>query len=107
MLEFFDIMKNCRSVKVVMKVVVDCCLGHFQILGISFSPNGHHLATGSEDNSCRIWDLRKRKSLQIIPAHSHLISQVKYEPQEGYFLTTASYDTTAKVKLFFILLEIN
>lgn len=88
--------------------MADYCLGHFQILGISFSPNGYHLATGSEDNSCRIWDLRKRKSMQIIPAHSHLISQVKYEPQEGYFLATVSYDTTAKVKLFLISLsEIN
>lgn len=88
--------------------MADYCLVHFQILGISFSPNGYHIATGSEDNTCRIWDLRKRKSMQIIPAHSHLVSQVKYEPQEGYFLATASYDTTAKVKLFLIpLLEIN
>ena len=50
-----------------------------------------------EDNTCRIWDLRKKKSLYIIPAHSNLISQVKFEPQEGYFLVTASYDMTAKV----------
>lgn len=75
-----------------MKVLV--C---FQVLGVSFSPNGYHLASGGEDNSCRIWDLRKRKCLYIIPAHSNLISQVKFEPQEGYFLVTGSYDTTAKV----------
>ncbi|XP_068669001.1 U4/U6 small nuclear ribonucleoprotein PRP4-like protein [Aristolochia californica] len=72
--------------------------GHVKpVLGLSFSPNGYHLATGSEDNTCRIWDLRKKKSLYIIPAHSHLISQVKYEQQEGYFLATASYDMTAKI----------
>lgn len=68
-----------------------------QIHGISFSPNGYHLATGGEDNTCRIWDLRKRKSLYTIPAHSNLISQVKFEPQEGYFLVTSSFDMTAKV----------
>ncbi|GER52522.1 WD-40 repeat family protein, partial [Striga asiatica] len=68
-----------------------------RVLGVSFSPNGYHLATGGEDNTCRIWDLRKRKSLYIIPAHSNLISQVKFEPQEGYFLVTASYDMTAKI----------
>lgn len=55
------------------------------------------MASGGEDNTCRIWDLRKRKSLYVIPAHSNLISQVKFEPQEGYFLVTGSYDTTAKV----------
>ncbi|RVW92151.1 U4/U6 small nuclear ribonucleoprotein PRP4-like protein [Vitis vinifera] len=65
--------------------------------GICFSPNGYHLATGAEDNTCRIWDLRKKKSLYVIPAHSNLVSQVKFEPQEGYFLVTASYDMTAKV----------
>lgn len=35
--------------------------------------------------------------MYVIPAHSHLISQVKFEPQEGYFLATASYDTKAMV----------
>jgi U4/U6 small nuclear ribonucleoprotein PRP4 len=71
----------------------------FQVLGVSFSPNGYHLATGGEDNTCRIWDLRKKKSLYTIPAHSNLISEVKFEAQEGYFLVTASYDMTAKVCL--------
>lgn len=67
------------------------------MLGVSFSPNGYHLASGGEDNTCRIWDLRKKKSLYVIPAHSNLISQVKFEPREGYFLVTGSYDSTAKV----------
>lgn len=76
-----------------------CSLLRFilQVLGVSFSPNGYHLATGSEDNFCRIWDLRKRKNIYSIPAHKNLISQVKYEPQEGYFLATSSYDTKAAV----------
>lgn len=74
---------------------------------MSFSPNGYHLASGGEDNSCRIWDLRKRKCLYIIPAHSNLISQVKYEPQEGYFLVTGSYDTTAKVFSIFSLVFVS
>lgn len=72
----------------------------FQVFGMSFSPNGYHLATGGEDHTCRIWDLRKRKSLYVIPAHSSSISQVKFEPEEGYFLVTASFDMTAKVFLF-------
>lgn len=70
------------------------------MLSADFSPNGYHLATGGEDNTCRIWDLRKRKTLYIIPAHANLISQVKFEPQDGYLLVTASYDMTAKVCSF-------
>lgn len=66
---------------------------------MSFSPNGYLVATGSEDNFCRIWDLRKKEMLYSIPAHKSLISQVKFEPQEGYYLATSSYDTKAAVSL--------
>ncbi|KAE8800327.1 U4/U6 small nuclear ribonucleoprotein PRP4-like protein [Hordeum vulgare] len=66
-----------------------------RVLGVSFSPNGHLVATASEDNFCRIWDLRTRQMLYSIPAHKSLISYVKFEPQEGYYLATSSYDTKA------------
>ncbi|KAG7583512.1 WD40 repeat, partial [Arabidopsis suecica] len=72
--------------------------GHIKpVLSVDFSANGYHLASGGEDNQCRIWDLRMRKSLYIIPAHVNLVSQVKYEPQEGYFLATASYDMKVNI----------
>lgn len=35
--------------------------------------------------------------LYSIPAHKSLISHVKFEPQEGYYLATSSYDTKAAV----------
>ena len=73
----------------------------FQVLGVSFSPNGYLVATGSEDNFCRIWDLRKKQMLYSIPAHKSLISHVKFEPQEGYYLATSSYDTKAAVSFTF------
>jgi len=45
-----------------------------------FSSNGYTLATGGEDNMIRIWDLRRKACMQPIPAHSKLISDVKFEP---------------------------
>ncbi|XP_015585441.1 U4/U6 small nuclear ribonucleoprotein Prp4 isoform X2 [Cephus cinctus] len=72
--------------------------GHLKsIFGIDFSPNGFHLATASEDNSCKIWDLRKRSCIYTIPAHTNLLSDVKYQRLEGQYLVTASYDNTAKI----------
>lgn len=73
---------------------------------MDFSPNGYHLATGSDDHTCRVWDLRKRQCLYIIPAHNSLISQVKYEPSDGYFLVTASFDNTSRVYFLLIYLQI-
>lgn len=53
--------------------------GHVkQVLSISFSPNGYHVATGSDDNSVRIWDLRTSGCVYVLPAHNNLVSQVKY-----------------------------
>lgn len=72
--------------------------GHLtSIFGIDFSPNGFHVATASEDNTCKIWDLRKRTCIYTIPAHTNLLSDVKYQRTEGQYLVTASYDNTAKI----------
>lgn len=46
------------------------------ILALDFSPNGYQLASGSEDHSVRVWDLRKKQSVYTIPAHQSLVSQV-------------------------------
>ena len=56
------------------------------------------LASGSDDHSARLWDLRKKKCAYTIPGHSALISHVKFQPEHGHYLMTASYDN--KVKLW-------
>lgn len=52
--------------------------GHVKaILALDFAPNGYQCASGSEDHSVRIWDLRKHGALYTIPAHQSLVSQVR------------------------------
>ncbi|NXP43031.1 PRP4 protein, partial [Leiothrix lutea] len=79
-----------------------CCImfleGHLkEIYGINFSPNGYHVATGSGDNTCKVWDLRQRKCIYTIPAHQNLVTGVRFEPNHGNFLLTGAYDNTAKI----------
>ncbi|XP_042372048.1 U4/U6 small nuclear ribonucleoprotein Prp4-like, partial [Plectropomus leopardus] len=57
----------------------------------------YHLATGSGDNTCKVWELRNRKCLYTVPAHQNLLSAVRFQPTEGHFLLTGAYDNTAKV----------
>ena len=45
----------------------------------------------------RLWDLRKKKCAYTLPAHSSLISHVRFEPTAGRFLLSASYDMKAKL----------
>ena len=67
------------------------------MLAIDFCPDGVRVATGSEDHSVRIWDLRKRAAVYVIPGHRSLVSQVRWAPDGGHWLLTASYDCVAKV----------
>ncbi len=54
--------------------------GHLKsILSVDFNPNGYHIATASEDNSVKIWDLRQIKNVYTIPAHKSLVSKVKFQ----------------------------
>lgn len=72
--------------------------GHLgSIYGVDFSPNGYHIASASHDNTCKIWDLRRRQPVYTIPAHTNLVSDVKYQKDGGNFLVTSSYDMTTKV----------
>ena len=64
--------------------------------GVDWSPDGYHIVTSSQDNSVKIWDLRKRNIEYTIPAHTNLVSNVKFD-WSGEFVVTSSYDTTAKI----------
>ena len=72
--------------------------GHYkQILSSDFHYDGYQLATGSQDNSIRIWDLRKKSCIVNIPAHMKIVSDLHFEKVHSRFLYSCSYDGTVKV----------
>jgi len=74
-------------------------LGHAKrVVCTEFSPNGFQLATAGDDGTIKIWDLRKRKQYASIPAHSNLITQLRFDQyHNGEFLASSSFDGTAKI----------
>ena len=66
-----------------------------KLVSLRFHPNSYQVASGSEDNSVKLWDLRRQGCVQTIPAHTKLVSDIRFE---GSLLLTASYDN--KVKLW-------
>jgi U4/U6 small nuclear ribonucleoprotein PRP4 len=74
-------------------------LGHARrVLCSEFSPNGFQLATAGDDGFIKVWDLRKRKQFASIPAHSNLVTQLRFDRHKnGEFLASSSFDGTAKV----------
>lgn len=74
-------------------------LGHAKrVVCAEFSPNGFQLATAGDDGTIKIWDLRKRKQFASVPAHSNLITQLRFDRHHtGEFLASSSFDGTTKV----------
>lgn len=49
------------------------------ILCADFSNNGYELAVGGKSNIISIRDIRRLKTMKQIPAHTKLISGLKYD----------------------------
>lgn len=59
---------------------------------LDFHDNGHHLASGSQDLSCRIWDTRKLQSFRLLPAEFSGAYLVKYLQDSKYLFLGESRD---------------
>lgn len=47
----------------------------------------YHLATGSGDNTCKVWELRNRKCLYTVPAHQNLLSAVRFQRKYAFLFS--------------------
>jgi WD40 repeat protein len=68
-----------------------------QVHGISFAPHEQVLASGSADNSARLWDVETGTSKGVLNAHEGQVFNVAWHPS-GRMLATCSEDK--KVRRF-------
>ena len=66
------------------------------VKGVTFSPDGKYLATASQDNTARVWDVIDGSEVARIP-HEDVVNGVAFSPN-GKYLATASDDNTARVQ---------
>lgn len=66
----------------------------YPIMGIAFSPNGKHVASGSSDGSLKIWEARTGRELLKLVAHSS-VDAVDFSP-DGKYLASVSLDGTVR-----------
>ncbi|XCN75363.1 MAG: WD40 repeat domain-containing protein [Candidatus Electrothrix aestuarii] len=64
--------------------------------GMSFSPDGHTIASGSDDYSLGIWDIVTGKRLQTLEGHTAYVSRVIFSP-DGRLLASSSMDKTIAI----------
>ncbi|KAJ7862812.1 WD40-repeat-containing domain protein [Mycena olivaceomarginata] len=64
------------------------------VRSVAFSPNGSRIASGSDDNTIRVWDTRTGKAIMDpIRGHTDWVSSVMFSP-DGACIVSGSTDET-------------
>ena len=72
-------------------------IGHTDaVLQAAFSPDGHRIVTGSDDNTARVWDARSGALIWTLQGHQARVIRVSFS-SDGTRLLTASSDGTARL----------
>ena len=66
---------------------------------IVFSPDGNYLATASDHDSGRIWDVQSGQEVSRLTHDNPNVVDVDFSP-DGRFIATASWDHTARIWLW-------
>lgn len=66
------------------------------VQAIAISANGHYLASGSHDQTARLWDLHSGALLQTYQGHSNLVTVVTFTA-DNHRLISGSGDNTIKL----------
>ena len=65
------------------------------VVSISFSPDGKTLASGSWDNTIKIWDRETGKEIRTLHGHDDAVYSLSFSP-DGKTLASSSADNTIK-----------
>jgi WD40 repeat protein len=72
-------------------------MGHTRgIRSVAFSLDGKLLASGSEENTIRIWDVASGLERRRLDGHKGVVSSIAFSP-DGKTLASGSYDETIKL----------
>jgi WD40 repeat protein/tetratricopeptide (TPR) repeat protein len=71
--------------------------GHQEaVQSLAFNPDGSLLASGSDDASVILWDVKKGEKIQTIRDHQDAVKSVTFNP-DGTFLASGSFDGTVRL----------
>jgi WD40 repeat protein/uncharacterized caspase-like protein/energy-coupling factor transporter ATP-binding protein EcfA2 len=69
---------------------------NLQVASLAFSPDGQSLASGSWDNTIRLWSLESQSPPQILTGHNNGVTHLHFSPT-GQTLISSSADGTIKL----------
>ena len=63
---------------------------------VAFSPDGRQIASGSEDNTIKVWDSKSGACVQTLEGHSESVTSVAFSP-DGQQITSGLRNNTIQV----------
>jgi WD40 repeat protein len=69
---------------------------HHWVESVAFSPDGRLLASGSWDNTIKLWDVATGREVRTLTGHTDTVNSVAFSP-DGRLLASGSYDNTIKL----------
>ena len=66
------------------------------VYSVAFSPNSEIIASGSEDETVKLWSLEDGSLIRTLDGHTDWVISVTFSP-DGKLLGTGSYDGTVKL----------
>ncbi len=94
-----DLLKD-QFEKTKIKTLLNTCrrgFGHSSpVNSLAYSPDGRHIASGSDDGSIKIWEADSGKALLILSGYPFPVNSVAYSPN-GRHIASVSWDDSIKI----------
>ena len=77
--------------------IIATLTGHSNpVRSVAFSPDGRTLASGSDDNTIKLWNVQSQRQITTLTGHSNHVRSVAFSP-DGQTLASGSVDKTIKL----------